>query len=87
MSTPIKWISVKDRLPEPGLRVLTWNHKGWRRYKLGIHNYERDYSATKCDWWIGDQNHRVDDGYVTHWAELPPGPGGEHVEQTSYLVG
>lgn len=76
MSTSLNWISVKDRLPEPGQLVLTWRPTGWRQHKLGIHTYEQDFSATRCDWWIGDTNHMVDDGAVTHWATLPAGPDG-----------
>lgn len=82
MSTPINWISVEDRLPEPGQRVLTWRPGAWRDYCVGLHRYERDYARTKLDWWIGQgsgDNWALRDNRVTHWAPLPDGPGGEHV--------
>lgn len=61
----MKWISVKDRLPEEGEKVLS---------------YLQDYDEYKIDYIIEfpepiwacvlerDQNH------VTHWMELPESP-------------
>ncbi len=54
-----KWISVKDRLPEIHVHVLTYEPKSIGRMPLKvnyIHNYENEFM-------YGDG--------ITHWMPLP----------------
>ena len=71
-----QWISVEDRLPEWGQRVIATNGvfvgEAFRRIMDIWLRYD-DGAARAC---IGDE--------VTHWMPLPPAPGapeeGEHHE-------
>ncbi len=62
-----EWISVEDRLPEPGQRVLWWLSK---RQQVAL-TYIGDHSASR--WpnpWARDKG-------VTHWMPLPEPPPGQ----------
>ncbi len=62
------WITVKERLPEPGKRVLATD---------GVFVGEA-YKTTAGTWWrhAGMPWRTVLDGrVVTHWMELPEAPG------------
>ena len=64
-----EWISVKDRLPEIGLRVLTldkWGHihdRSLYRFNCGFLSFRPDGLEPGKD--------------VTHWMPLPEPPKGE----------
>lgn len=71
-----KWIDVAEQLPEDRQRVLTYCPEDiFVHYNLTIdvHTYYADYAGSGA-WFIGSQNYPVGEG-ITHWAELPPGPG------------
>jgi hypothetical protein len=65
------WISVRDRLPEPGKRVDVWRtHSGrepdcvfFHRSAYGIAHWNLPYGG-----YAGGAT-------VTHWREVPPAPG------------
>ena len=71
----INWISVKDRLPKDGERVITWTDLYrdlsplYEKLSIGIHTYFSEYAHDPEAWWIGGTNHLVEDGVITHWAE------------------
>lgn len=62
----MKWISVKDRLPEVNQRVLVWLKDDDEAYKA---KYESenwfDPLPCSCCCWMGK---------VTHWMPLPEKP-------------
>lgn len=63
-----KWISVKDRLPEDGQKVLVCGtRKGMQvgTFRGLVHPFD-----AMCWWWKKDT--RLD---VTHWTPLPEPPG------------
>ncbi|MDE2103250.1 MAG: DUF551 domain-containing protein [Patescibacteria group bacterium] len=60
------WISVKERLPDPGVLILIWH--GHRPKWPVVGHHGRD----GC-WWSDNANVICD---VTHWAEIQP-PEGE----------
>jgi hypothetical protein len=59
-----EWISVKDRLPEDGLKVLTY--PGWAE-DLSIDEY---VTYLGCFLMHVEDN----DGHPTHWMALPEPP-------------
>lgn len=59
----VKWISVKDRLPEKTWEYLTWNGVG----------VNQDYYAQDSNYNNGFNNPYP----VTHWMPLPEPPKGE----------
>jgi hypothetical protein len=66
----VKWISVKDRLPEVG-KIIAWGQT--RSYK----NELRSASAEKCEYnsdgeWLLSGNYYLEN--VTHWQPLPDPP-------------
>lgn len=54
-----EWISVTERLPEPGVDVLA----AYRNRHI--------YMGTVGDDWLEED---IEDGYVTHWMPLPEPP-------------
>jgi len=64
-----KWISVKERLPEPYQNVLTcaWKLFGPDRKRVcGI-----DYVLDNGEWACGGESYKT---MVTHWMPLPKAP-------------
>ena len=53
------WISVEDRLPEPGVDVLA----AYRDRHINM--------GTAGDDWLEED---IEDGYITHWMPLPEPP-------------
>ena len=70
-SVPSAWISVKDRLPEPGLRVLATdgNFVG-ESYISTAGNWYR-YGTP---WTVAWKDWSKDKTTVTHWMPLPDAP-------------
>ena len=56
-----EWISVKEKLPEPFVDVLTFDSMGF---------YAMDYVNTMGEWDSGESEANP----VTHWAKLPEPP-------------
>lgn len=59
------WISVKERLPERGYKVLTVNGHGYIRIFALWKKTEREW----C--WIDDAGHFNHVNDITHWMEMP----------------
>jgi len=59
-----KWISVKERLPDDGERVLTWGSRGYLFCEVAYRAYD--------EWWRSMDGIWLFD--VTHWMSLPEGP-------------
>lgn len=60
IKVPIKWISVKDRLPENEESVLVWEKQGF----VYVDTRKGD------TWVIGTPNGAI----ITHWMPLPESP-------------
>jgi len=60
------WIELEERLPEPGVPVLTFNNYGDFAIRVanknGFHK-SRPYAGAKVGWKV-----------VTHWMRLPEDP-------------
>ena len=66
-----RWISVDDRLPEPGQYVLQWGESVVDKYRgLGE-------STMMAGQLINENGHRWADFGVTHWMPLPNPPQAE----------
>lgn len=73
-AVPSPWVSVNDRLPKDGVRVLT-------RYDP-FHGIVKDCQTTVCGyfsdargaWVIDNEMCEVEPEKVTHWMELPAPP-------------
>ena len=63
-----QWISVEDRLPERGFKVLTVNGHGYIRIFALWKRTEREW----C--WINDAGHFNHCNDITHWMPLPEAP-------------
>ena len=63
-----QWISVKERLPERGFKVLTVNGHGYIRIFALWKRTEREW----C--WINDAGHFNHCNDITHWMQLPEPP-------------
>lgn len=59
-----QWISVEDRLPEDGQRVIT--------FRNGI--YEFQSFEKRRNGWMNDENWFWSMATVTHWMPLPQPP-------------
>lgn len=68
-----KWISVKERLPEPNQRVLVYDPTVPEFPRNDTHTVIGHYRGpgweTFGDWYVHDGR-----GEVTHWLPLPPPP-------------
>ena len=63
----MKWISVKDRLPFDGVRVIV-NCERFDRVEVGMYHADVDlYGAS----WVSDYILALE---VTHWMPLPEWP-------------
>lgn len=65
-----EWISVKDRLPEVGEKVLVVD-------TFGVDVYIFVTDTCKYPKWIGDFNLVYPFEYIKHWMPLPEPPGEE----------
>lgn len=69
------WYSVDTVLPMQDLPVLTWNamraFNYGAKYAMGIHILRAEPWGP---WWLGGDNHHLDDKHITHWGwpPLPP---------------
>lgn len=63
-----KWISVKERLPKRGYKVLTVNGHGYIRIFALWKKTEREW----C--WIDDAGHFNHVNDITHWMPMPEPP-------------
>ena len=66
-----KWISVEERLPEVGQRVLVWCESRTTKKHVTVSTYMKDYSDKRGTYF----SRRVRN--VTHWMPLPEPPKGE----------
>lgn len=68
----MSWISVKDRLPDPGELYLVWStYSG-----VEIFHYDYIYGGKKPCFYKDDENGYPinEDDWVTHWMPLPKSP-------------
>lgn len=61
------WISVKERLPEPGKVVLLYDKNSIRNYVIGWLRTHKGYN--KSMWTLS--NGWVEDKDITHWMPIP----------------
>lgn len=61
------WISVKERLPEPGKVVLLYDKNSIRNYVIGWMRTHKGYN--KSMWALS--NGWVEDKDITHWMPIP----------------
>ncbi len=61
------WISVEDRLPNPGEEVLLYDSKSIRHYVTGWLREDKGYN--KSMWCVS--NGYVEDNSITHWMKIP----------------
>ena len=64
-----EWISVKDRLPEPGKQVLIYS-----RYDFCESAF---YIGVPGKWRVTWNHEMLDADSVTHWMQMPEPPKGE----------
>ncbi len=66
----MEWISVEERLPEKGIRVLVAYHSGGFDYL-----YAQGYILND-EWFCDNRNKELKEiGYIaTHWTPLPEPP-------------
>lgn len=62
-----QWVSVEDRLPEPGQEVLLYNNNSVRRYEIGW--LRKKKGDGKSRWALS--NGFVEDDDITHWCAIP----------------
>lgn len=65
------WISVKDRLPETGERVLLLLKSN---VIIGIYAVQENSDGDGYNFMNDDLIHYVDFEYVSHWMPLPAPP-------------
>lgn len=72
------WISVKDRLPEEGVKVLVWGRPfesyPWEVHLAALtdHTFEVEIGAFKSTYSFASSDYPLEE--VTHWLPLPPAP-------------
>lgn len=66
---PCKWISVKDRLPEPWEQVLIYSQHDFCESAF--------YIGVPGKWRVTWNHEMLDADSVTHWMPLPQPPKGE----------
>lgn len=62
-----EWISVEERLPEVGTRVVGYD------YESNV----RCYFITEDRWWIDEGWNTAKGWGITHWMPLPMPPKGD----------
>lgn len=68
----MKWISVKDQLPEDQQEILTY----WpERDRIQVQRFYLQYGGDGPWWMFGWDNHLLESGDITHWMPLPDPPG------------
>lgn len=68
-----EWISVKDRLPEDGQKVLAFGG-GERRYYC-VAKFFKHFNDGGDFWHLGAKDRKYSPGYkITHWMPLPEPP-------------
>ena len=71
-----KWISVEDRLPPYGQKVLAYwrpvDHKE-RPFHRQIIIAEQTPYGVDGDWWANGRNYDTET-FITHWMPLPEPP-------------
>lgn len=67
MAQQSPWISVKERLPEPGKVVLLYDKNSIRNYVIGWLRTHKGYN--KSMWTMS--NGWVEDKDITHWMPIP----------------
>ena len=72
----VKWISVKDRLPDTAERVLVCKTWLGTVYKP-VYGYYQDYPNQKGCWYVLTEFGYYPQREVTHWMPLPQPPKGE----------
>lgn len=82
LPTPAKWISVKERLPEEGVEVLTFDGR-WvtTGYKAMIETYKPSFpqfnNIQMFHWVFCGPLYDEYNPTITHWMPLPKPPKGE----------
>lgn len=83
----MKWISVKEQMPEFYQNVLVVIHEYGNEWRVELGNlrddneYKRKYARNKekypvqLEWMIGEQEFQLAD--ITHWMPLPLPPKDE----------
>lgn len=61
------WISVKDRLPQPGEEVLLYDNHSIKQYLVGWLREKKGYNSSM--WAL--TNGYVKDNDITHWMPIP----------------
>lgn len=68
-----RWVSVSERLPDKGIRVLVLDPTIWEFPRNDTHTVIGHYRGANhfagSDWYVPDGM-----GEVTHWMPLPPLP-------------
>lgn len=67
----IRWLPIEVQLPDPQITVLIHTPAGDEPVLVGY--MDEDDSGVQ---WFEASDRRID-SEVTHWADLPVGPGGE----------
>ncbi len=63
-----KWISVSEKLPEYGRKVLVTDVRD------GFVSTSELFARGKVDWWECEDTMRLQVGEITHWMPLPEPP-------------
>ena len=74
-TTEMRWISVKDELPEDRQKVLTYYPCG--HTPIQVQAFYLQYGGDGPWWIFGWHNHSLEDGRITHWMPLPDLPSKE----------
>lgn len=67
----MKWISVKDQLPEPNIDILVFIYIPPKNKMMAVGKYKSD-NLIEYPWFCYDNDFAKDD--VTHWMPLPEEP-------------
>jgi hypothetical protein len=70
-----EWISVKERMPEEGKRVLVYRPD--LKVVLICEYYKVSQNWRDCGEWHGDDDYDFHIQYGTHWMPLPEPPEGK----------